>query len=127
MEYISASDMSNTISVVSMALHFSFPSVIQHYKGCSSRLLHFSAPDSVGETLGDVISADDGNQSVVERQQDTPYFLFPVRQGMAKQRREKKKQDCSSASSNLFGRGCFLSLTRIYISVTIQPEIINVK
>ncbi|KAI9546698.1 hypothetical protein NQZ68_024596 [Dissostichus eleginoides] len=32
--------------------------------------------DSVGETPGDFISHDNGNLSAVERQQDTPYFLW---------------------------------------------------
>lgn len=60
------------------------------------------------ETPSDVMCHDNGNQSVVERQQDTPCFLFPVRQSRVRQRREIK-QDYSSVSTspNLFDRGCF--------------------
>lgn len=59
------------------------------------------------ETPSEVMCHDNGNQSVLERQQDTPCFLFPVRQGRVTQRREIK-QDYSSVctSPNLFDRGC---------------------
>lgn len=53
---------------------------------------HSSTANSVGETPGDVTSPDNGNQSAVDRHQDTPYFPFPVRQGRAKQRRGKKSK-----------------------------------
>lgn len=50
------------------------------------------AAESVGETPSDVISHNNVNQLMVERQWDRDRFLFPVRNRKQSKRKEKKKK-----------------------------------
>lgn len=63
---------------------------ISQYFSLLDFLVCMKSGDCISDCVCDVITHNNGNQSVVKEQEDTPCFLFPVRQGRVRQGSERK-------------------------------------